>query len=65
MEIKIKSTLISVSDKSGLEPLVKKLHEYKVNIISTGGTAKFIKKHNIPVTDVSKLTQFPETVLIY
>ena len=60
MEIKIKSALISVSDKSGLEPLIKKLHEYKVNIISTGGTAKFIKKLNIPVTDVSELTQFPE-----
>ena len=60
MEIKIKSALISVSDKSGLEPLIKKLHEYKVNIISTDGTAKFIKKLNIPVTDVSELTQFPE-----
>jgi phosphoribosylaminoimidazolecarboxamide formyltransferase/IMP cyclohydrolase len=60
LEIKIKSALISVSDKSGLEPLIKKLHEYKVNIISTGGTAKFIKKLNIPVTDVSELTQFPE-----
>ena len=60
MEIKIKSALISVSDKSGLEPLIKKLHEYKVNIISTGGTARFIKELNIPVTDVSELTQFPE-----
>ena len=60
MEIKIKSALISVSDKSGLEPLIKKLHEDKVNIISTGGTAKFIKELNIPVTDVSELTKFPE-----
>jgi phosphoribosylaminoimidazolecarboxamide formyltransferase/IMP cyclohydrolase len=60
LEIKIKSALISVSDKSGLEPLIKKLHEYKVNIISTGGTAIFIQKLNIPVTDVSELTQFPE-----
>ena len=60
MEIKIKSALISVSDKSGLEPLIKKLHEYKVNIISTGGTARFIKELNIPVADVSELTQFPE-----
>ena len=60
MEIKIKSALISVSDKSGLEPLLKKLNELNVNIISTGGTSKFIEGLNISVTDISELTQFPE-----
>ena len=60
MEIKIKSALISVSDKSGLEPLLKKLNELNVNIISTGGTSKFIEELNISVTDISELTKFPE-----
>jgi phosphoribosylaminoimidazolecarboxamide formyltransferase/IMP cyclohydrolase len=60
LEIKIKSALISVSDKSGLEPLLKKLNELNVNIISTGGTSKFIEGLNISVTDISELTQFPE-----
>jgi phosphoribosylaminoimidazolecarboxamide formyltransferase/IMP cyclohydrolase len=60
LEIKIKSALISVSDKSGLEPLLKKLNELKVNIISTGGTSKFIEELNISVTDISDLTNFPE-----
>ncbi|MDA9640419.1 bifunctional phosphoribosylaminoimidazolecarboxamide formyltransferase/IMP cyclohydrolase [Pelagibacteraceae bacterium] len=60
MDIKIKSALISVSDKSGLDVVVKKLHEKNVKLISTGGTALFIKDMNIPVIDVSEVTKFPE-----
>ena len=60
MNVKIKSALISVSDKSGLEPVLKELHKHNVNIISTGGTAKFIKGLNITVTDISDITNFPE-----
>ena len=60
MDIKIKSALISVSDKSGLDVVVKKPYEKNVKLISTGGTAQFIKDMNIPVIDVSEVTKFPE-----
>ena len=56
----IKRALISVSDKSGLGTLAKELHELGVQILSTGGTAKFIQDLDIPVTEVSDFTGFPE-----
>ncbi|MBN1354601.1 MAG: bifunctional phosphoribosylaminoimidazolecarboxamide formyltransferase/IMP cyclohydrolase [Candidatus Omnitrophica bacterium] len=57
---KIKRALISVSDKTGIEDLVKVLNEFGVEILSTGGTAKKIKELGIPVKDVSEYTGFPE-----
>ena len=60
MDIKIKTALISVSDKSGLDLVIKKLHQEKIKLISTGGTAQFIRDMNIPVTDVNDVTNFPE-----
>lgn len=58
--VKVKRALISVSDKAGLEELVKGLHKLGVEILSTGGTAKFIQGLNIPVRNVSDFTGFPE-----
>ena len=58
--LKIRRALISVSDKSGLEDLVKTLNGFGVELLSTGGTAKAIKNLNIPVKDVSDYTGFPE-----
>ena len=55
----IKSALISVFHKDGLEPLVKELHKNNVTIYSTGGTEKFIKELSIPVTAVEDLTSYP------
>jgi phosphoribosylaminoimidazolecarboxamide formyltransferase / IMP cyclohydrolase len=60
MMLKIKRALISVSDKSGLEDLVKTLNGFGVELLSTGGTAKIIKNLGIPVKDVSDYTGFPE-----
>lgn len=57
---KIKRVLISVSDKNGLEELVKGLNELGVEILSTGGTAKLIKGLGVPVKSVSDYTGFPE-----
>lgn len=57
---KIKRALISVSDKTGIEDLAKALHEFGVEILSTGGTAQRIKDLGIPVKDVSSYTGFPE-----
>ncbi|MAB77258.1 MAG: bifunctional phosphoribosylaminoimidazolecarboxamide formyltransferase/inosine monophosphate cyclohydrolase [Verrucomicrobiales bacterium] len=56
----ISRALISVSDKAGLESLAKGLHENDVEILSTGGTAKFIADLGIPVVEVSDFTGFPE-----
>ncbi|MFH0796408.1 MAG: bifunctional phosphoribosylaminoimidazolecarboxamide formyltransferase/IMP cyclohydrolase [Candidatus Omnitrophota bacterium] len=58
--IKVKRALISVSDKTGVVDLAKTLSELKVEIISTGGTAKALQEAKIPVTEVSELTEFPE-----
>ena len=57
---KIRRALISVSDKAGLEELVRVLNEFKVEILSTGGTAKLIAGMGIPVKSVSDYTGFPE-----
>jgi len=58
--VKIKRALISVSDKFGLVELCKVLHENKVEILSTGGSAKAIASAGIPVKEVSDYTGFPE-----
>lgn len=59
MERQIKSALISVFYKDGLEPIVRKLHELKVKIYSTGGTQKFIEDLGIPCTPVEEVTSYP------
>ena len=56
----IRRALVSVSDKTGLIEFSRFLIEQGVEILSTGGTAKELRKANIPVTDVSDYTQFPE-----
>ena len=60
MDIKIKTALISVSDKSGLDKVVQSLIKHNIKIVSTGGTAKSIADMGVDVTDVSSLTNFPE-----
>jgi phosphoribosylaminoimidazolecarboxamide formyltransferase / IMP cyclohydrolase len=56
----VKRALISVSDKTDLSDFAKNLSKLGVNIISTGGTARFLKENNIEITDVSSITNFPE-----
>ncbi len=55
----IKSALISVFHKDGLEPVVKKLNDLGVTIYSTGGTEKFIKDLGIDVVPVEDVTSYP------
>ncbi len=43
-KIKIKRALVSVSDKTGIVDFAKKLHNLNIEIISTGGTEKLLKK---------------------
>ena len=56
----VKRALISVFDKTGVVELAQSLNGLSVEILSTGGTAKVLRDANIPVTDVSDYTQFPE-----
>ncbi len=52
--------LLSVSDKSGLLDFARGLHGLGWELISTGGTARALREANVPVRDVSDVTQFPE-----
>ena len=56
---KIKSVLISVFNKEGIDDLCKNFYQNNIEIISTGGTKKYIEKLNIPVTSVESLTDYP------
>jgi phosphoribosylaminoimidazolecarboxamide formyltransferase/IMP cyclohydrolase len=52
--------LVSVSDKTGLESFVRGLTELGFEILSTGGTRRFLEQAGIPVIDVTTYTGFPE-----
>ncbi|MGI9399708.1 MAG: bifunctional phosphoribosylaminoimidazolecarboxamide formyltransferase/IMP cyclohydrolase, partial [Rhizobiaceae bacterium] len=58
--VRVKRALISVSDKTGIVELAKKLAAFGVMLISTGGTAKTLADNGLEVTDVSQVTNFPE-----
>jgi phosphoribosylaminoimidazolecarboxamide formyltransferase/IMP cyclohydrolase len=61
MEGKMKRrALVSVFYKDGILELASYLNGSGWEILSTGGTAKYLKENNIPVTDVSSVTGFPE-----
>jgi phosphoribosylaminoimidazolecarboxamide formyltransferase/IMP cyclohydrolase len=55
----IRTALISVFDKQNLAPIVEKLDGLSVRIISTGGTADYIKGLGVNVTTVENLTSYP------
>ena len=58
--LKIKRALISVSDKTDLTRLANTLIKNDIEIISTGGTAKFLRQQEIKVTEIFDVTDFPE-----
>ncbi len=55
----IKRALISVFDKEGIVDFARELSSLKIEILSTGGTARVLQKADIPVRDVSQYTQSP------
>jgi len=57
---KITRALISVSDKTGLVEFARRLAEYKIEILSTGGSAEKLRQAGIAVTEVGDYTGFPE-----
>ncbi len=56
----IKRALISVSDKTGIVEFARALAERDIEILSTGGTSKLLTQNDVPVTEVSEYTGFPE-----
>ncbi len=56
---KIRSALISVYSKEGLEPLIRALHHFGTTLYSTGGTQEYIAALGIPVISVESLTGYP------
>lgn len=59
MDKQIRTALISVFYKDGLEPLIHQLHQQGVTIYSTGGTQQFITSLGVPVVPVETLTSYP------
>ena len=58
--IRIKTALLSVSDKTDLVAFAKRLVAHDVKIVSTGGTARALIEAGLEVTPISELTGFPE-----
>jgi len=58
-QIKIKSALISVYSKEGIEDLARKLVSYGIQIISTGGTFDFLMSKGIQATSIESVTSYP------
>src|SRR5574344_1527678 len=56
---KIKTALVSVFHKDGLDEILKKLHADGVKLISTGGTHSFIESLGLPCQAVEELTTYP------
>lgn len=56
---KIKTALVSVFHKDGLEALLAKLHEEGVQFLSTGGTQQFIESLGYPCQKVEEVTTYP------
>ena len=58
--MKTSTALISVSDKKGIIDFARRLSKLGIKILSTGGTAKFLRRNDIPIIEVSEITGFPE-----
>ena len=59
----IKTALISVFHKDGLDQILKKLHEEGVKLLSTGGTQKFMEELGYPCTKVEEITTYPSILV--
>lgn len=56
----VRRALLSVTDKSGLVPFAQQLAAHKIELVSTGGTARALREAGLAVRDISDLTEFPE-----
>lgn len=60
MQRRILRALLSVTDKSGLDHFAAGLAGLGIGLVSTGGTARFLREAGLAVTDVAEVTGFPE-----
>jgi len=60
MDVRVKTALVSVSDKTGVVDFAKKLSKLGVKVISTGGTAKTLSAAGVDVVGIESVTGFPE-----
>jgi len=60
MDVKIRTALISVSDKTGVVDFARALAQMDVKIISTGGTATVLAEAGLEVIAIDSVTGFPE-----
>jgi phosphoribosylaminoimidazolecarboxamide formyltransferase/IMP cyclohydrolase len=56
----VRRALLSVSDKAGIVEFARELKERGIELLSTGGTARLLVRHGIPVREVAEHTGFPE-----
>jgi phosphoribosylaminoimidazolecarboxamide formyltransferase/IMP cyclohydrolase len=56
----VERALLSVFDKTGVVEFARKLATLRIEILSTGGTAKLLREQGVPVKDVSEFTGWPE-----
>jgi phosphoribosylaminoimidazolecarboxamide formyltransferase / IMP cyclohydrolase len=56
----VERALLSVFEKTGIVEFARKLAALKIEILSTGGTAKLLREEDVPVKDVSEFTGWPE-----
>jgi phosphoribosylaminoimidazolecarboxamide formyltransferase / IMP cyclohydrolase len=56
----VERALLSVFDKTGILDFARKLTALRIEILSTGGTAKLLRQEGVPVTDVAEFTGWPE-----
>src|SRR2546429_4297931 len=56
----VQRALISVFDKTGIVEFAKRLAALRIEILSTGGTAKLLRDAGVPVRDVADFTGWPE-----
>jgi len=56
----VERALLSVFDKTGIVEFARKLAALKIEILSTGGTAKLLRQEGVPVKDVAEFTGWPE-----
>ena len=59
-DVRVKTALLSVSDKTGLISLAETLRSHDVELMSTGGTCGMIADVGLPVREVSEYTGSPE-----
>lgn len=55
-----KRALVSVSDKSGILEFAQELEKMDYQILSTGGTKRFLEENGVAITAVDEITKFPE-----